>query len=123
VRTSKLNGILVASGTRNLVQNNRVLSIDGVGIEVRGDANTILHNVIVSPTVDGIFVSAGAHTVTGNSVSKAGQVGILVTSSDNAVRANTVSSSVVVDLRDSVEGTNTYSGNKLKTTDPPNLPH
>jgi len=122
VRDSKVNGVLVQSGTRNVVEKNKIMTMDGVGIDVRGDGNTVRSNVIQKPTGDGIYVGSNTNVITKNVVTKPGAAGIHVDGGANEVTKNVITKAATFDLKDSSGlTTNTYKANKAKTLDPPTL--
>lgn len=124
IRKSRTNGVRVGSGTRNVVEKNQILKMDGVGVDLGGDANEVNKNKIVKPTGHGIDVVDGSHKVVSNVVTKSGGVGIRVGTDANEVRSNKVSKSATFDLQDTTGGdTNTFTGNKVKTLDPSDLPN
>ena len=124
VKFSEANGVLLQNGTGNEVTKNRLVHIDGIGIDIWDGGNTFSQNKIVQSTSHGIDVDADGNTLTKNVVTKAGQVGVIVRGESNQVTQNRISSSSTVDLQDTTGGaTNTYVGNKVKTTEPPDLPN
>jgi nitrous oxidase accessory protein len=125
IRDSKLNGVLVASGGRSIVEKNKIQNIDGVGIAVHGfGAGAVRGNIVLKPTKDGIDVETELTSVTENVLTKAGQAGIQADVGNNEITKNRITKSGTFDLRDTTGGaTNTYVGNKAKTLDPPTLPN
>jgi hypothetical protein len=76
VRRSNDHGVLVGSGTRDVVARNRLERITFDAIALLGDGNTVASNVVLRPTGQGISVGADANVITRNVVSRAGTAGI-----------------------------------------------
>ena len=124
VKDTEVAGIYLNSGERNVIEKNRFLRIAGAGAEIRDGGNTITGNKIIAPTEHGIEIRSDDNMVSGNSVTKAGQSGVLVRGESNEVTKNKIARSVGPDLQDTSGGdTNTFTGNKAKTLDPPELPN
>ena len=62
-------GIEVGDGTDHVVENNRVTSTDGIGIEVDGNNSRVTKNIVDSPCDDGMDIDGDNVLVSSNSVS------------------------------------------------------
>ncbi len=117
------DGFDMDGGDGNRMESLKIIKPLGDGLHVDGTNTLITNCKVVKAGGDGVDLDDGDGNIVENSkIIKASENGIEVDTRNNVIRNNKVKGSGGNDLRDRVDdGSNTFTNNKHKTSNPPGL--
>jgi hypothetical protein len=88
------------------------------GLVVASSGNHVRENSVMNSGGHGVFIQDRSNQVFSNKVVGSGINGIMTTGGENLIATNIARKSLLFDLSDESDGSNTYRGNKFTKVDP-----